>query len=433
MRFLSLNSYTVLPVSIFASFMLASCSGSDAEPPAAVIEAPVVSSAVFGECGSGAPVELPCGFPFPRESEDNLLSVEKVELGRLLFYDRNMSFNQTQSCADCHLQEKAFTDGLKLSIGSQADVHARNAMSMTNVVYNSTMNWANPQIINMHDQALAVVLNEDPVELGWAGHVDEILNRLKSPSISNYAGTSFAGNPPDYPKLFAEAFPDEVEAITLATAVKAFAAFGSIMVSGDSEFDKNNRGEVNVMSESAKRGRELFFGERLECFHCHGGFNFSDSVDHEGSTFTHKTFHNNALYNIDGDGDGIGDGLYPADNHGLREFTLLPGDEGRFRAPTLRNIALTGPYMHDGSIATLDEVIDHYARGGRLILPPDPNAGDGALSPNNTSGFINGFVITTDERLDLIEFFNSLTDLKFICRDDLSSPFEDVPKNVMCP
>ncbi|MBT8118100.1 MAG: di-heme enzyme [Gammaproteobacteria bacterium] len=434
MRFVTLNTLAVLPVSIFASFLLASCSGSDSETPVSAPEpeTPVVSSAVFGECGSAAPLELPCGFPYPRESEDNPLSMEKVELGRLLFYDRNMSFNQTQSCADCHLQDKAFTDGLALSIGSQADVHARNAMSMTNVVYNSTMNWANPQIVNMHDQALAVVLNEDPVELGWAGHVDEILNRLKSPSNANYAGTSFAGHAPDYPQMFAEAFPNETDPITLSTVVKAFAAFGSIMISGDSEYDKENRGEANTMSEAAKRGRELFFGERLECFHCHGGFNFSDSVDHEGSTFTHNTFHNNALYNIDGDGDGIGDYLYPADNHGLREFTLLPEDEGKFRAPTLRNIELTAPYMHDGSIATLDEVIDHYSRGGREILPPDPNAGDGALNKNK-SLFITGFVITADERLDLIEFFKSLTDWKFVCRDDLSNPFEDVPKHAMCP
>lgn len=430
MRLISFHAFTVLSASIFTSFLLVSCTGSDAETSA------TSSSAIYGECDSGAPVELPCGFPFPRVSEDNPLTMEKVELGRLLFYDRNMSFNQTQSCADCHLQDKAFTDGLAVSIGSQADVHARNAMSMTNVVYNSTLNWANPQILNMHDQALAVVLNEDPVELGWEGHVDEILNRLKSPSNADYAGTLLADNAPDYPKMFADAFPDEAEAITLSTAVKAFAAFGSIMISGDSEFDKENRGEVNTMSESAKRGRELFFGERLECFHCHGGFNFSDSVDHEGSTFTHITFQNNALYNLDGEGgvyDGVGDGLYPADNHGLREFTLLAADEGKFRAPTLRNIELTGPYMHDGSISSLDEVIDHYARGGRLILPPDPNAGDGSLSPNNTSGFINGFVITTDERLDLIEFFKSLTDWKFVCRDDLSNPFENIPKHVMCP
>ena len=411
-------------LSILASFVLASCSGSGGDSPES--DLPVAfTSAVYGECGSGADIELPCGFPTPREEENNLLSMEKIELGRLLFYDRNMSFNQTQSCGDCHLPEKAFTDGLTVSVGSQGDMHARNAMSMTNVVYNSTMNWANNQIINLEQQALAVLLNEEPVELGWAGHEAEILGRLKMPSVADYAGTPFDTVAPDYPSMFANAFPDDTDKITIDTVNKALAAFGSTMISGDSEFDKDQRNEVNSMSDTARNGRELFFSERLECFHCHGGFNFSDSIDHAGVQFTQNSFHNNALYNLDGNG------LYPSNNHGLREFTLLPEDEGKFRAPSLRNIELTAPYMHDGSIATLDEIIDHYSQGGRLISSGE-NAGDGSLNPNKSS-FINGFVITAGERLDLIEFFKSLTDWDFVCRDSLSDPFGNVQKHMMCP
>jgi cytochrome c peroxidase len=408
---------------VLVSLALASCSGSGSDSPGQTANNTVAS--VFGECGSGASIELPCGFPTPREEENNPLSLAKIELGRLLFYDRNMSFNQTQSCADCHQQDKAFTDGLTVSVGSQGDFHARNAMSMTNVVYNGTLNWANNQVVNLDEQALAVITNESPVELGWTGHEDEILARLKSPSAADYAGTAYSVAAPDYPTMFQNAFPDAAEKITMFTVTKAFAAFGSTMISGDSDFDKEQRAEANNMSDSAKRGRELFFSERLECFHCHGGFNFSDSVDHAAVKIAQNTFHNNALYNLDGNG------LYPAGNHGLREFTLLAEDEGKFRAPTLRNIELTAPYMHDGSIATLDEVIDHYARGGRLITV-GPNAGDGALNPNRSS-LINGFVITADERLDLIEFFKSLTDWKFVCRDELSDPFGNVPKNAMCP
>jgi len=403
---------------VLASLVLASCSSSDSTPESSV--------AVFGECGSGASFELPCGFPTPTEEENNPLSVEKIELGRLLFYDRNMSFNQTQSCADCHLQDKAFTDGLNVSVGSEGHIHSRNAMSMTNVVYNGTMNWANNQVVNLEQQALAVLLNEAPIELGWSGHEDEILARLITPVTADYAGSAFASAAPDYPTLFSSAFPDAAEKITMTTVTRALAAFGSIMISGDSEFDMEQRGITGSMSDSAQRGRELFFSEQLECFHCHAGFNFTDSVDHSGVQFTQNTFHNNALYNLDGNG------LYPADNHGIREFTLLPEDEGKFRAPTLRNIELTAPYMHDGSIATLDEVIDHYARGGREILPPDPNAGDGALNPNRSS-LINGFVVTANERLDLIEFFKSLTDWKFVCNDDLSDPFGRIQKHAMCP
>ena len=405
---------------IFTSVLLLGC-GSDSAPTTAS-----AAKSVFGECNSAAEIELPCGFPTPREQDDNPLTMAKIELGRLLFYDRNMSFNQTQSCGDCHLQEKAFTDGLNVSVGSEGHQHARNAMSMTNVVYNSTMNWANNQVVNLDQQALAVLTNEEPIELGWSGREQAMLARLISPDTADYNGTSFASAAPDYPTLFQKAFSDSSDPITMFTVTKAIAAFGSTMISGDSEFDKEQRAETNTLSDAAKRGRELFFSEQLECFHCHSGFNFSDSVDHSGIQFTQNSFHNNALYNLDGNG------LYPTDNHGLREFTLLASDEGKFRSPTLRNIALTAPYMHDGSIATLDGVIDHYARGGREILPPDPNAGDGALNPNR-SGLINGFVIDANQRADLINFLESLTDMDFICRDSLSDPFGVIQKHVSCP
>ena len=393
-------------VSILASLMLASCSesgsGSSSE----------IALSVFGDCGSGAVVELPCGFPMPLEQENNPLSKEKIELGRLLFYDRNMSFNATQSCADCHQSDKAFTDGLTVSEGSEGGIHPRNAMSMTNVVYNTHMNWANSEIVDLVAQSRAVLLNPEPIELGWTTdrRVGEMLDRLKSPDVADYASTLFDAAAPDYPALFADAFPDNTETITLETVNKALAAFGSTMISGDSEHDKEQRGEDNSMSEAAKAGRDLFLGERLECFHCHGGFNFNGPTADEGQVFTPSllaSFHNNGIGATTG-------------NPGLAESTTNPDHLGFFRAPTLRNIDLTAPYMHDGSIATLDEVIDHYAAGGR----------DGV---ENTSDFINGFVITPEERSDLIEFFKSLTDWEFICRDSLSDPFGIVQKHAMCP
>ena len=404
----------------FLFLILSACSGggsnagSTTSAGSQTTDTASFAASFFGVCDSGAEYEVPCDFPVPKEQENNPVTSVKVKLGRFLFYDRNLSFNQTQSCADCHQQDKAFADALTVSVGSAGDLHPRNAMSLTNVVYNSTMNWANNQIVNLDQQALAVLLNEEPVELGWSGHETEILERI--------AGIT---SNPDYPALFAATFPESADQISIGNVTKALAAFGAIMISGDSEFDKAQRGEPNSFSDAARRGRDLFFGERLECFHCHSGFNFSDSVDHSGIKFTQASFHNNGLYNLDGKG------LYPADNHGLREFTLQAADEGKFRAPSLRNIALTAPYMHDGSIATLDEVIDHYARGGRLITT-GPNAGDGALNPNKSS-LINGFLITADERLDLIAFLESLTDWKFICRDDLSDPFGNIPKHPLCP
>lgn len=399
--------------------LLAGCGGGSGDGPGETTAAPATV------CGTDGRVSLPANFPEPEIPCDNRLNAAKIELGRFLFYDRNLSFNQTQSCADCHQQDRAFSDGLTTSVGSTGSPHPRNAMSLTNVVYNATQNWANDQLTTLDQQSLSVLLNEEPVELGWTGHEEEIIDRFRSPLNDPAAGLV------DYPALFAAAFPDKADPYTVFSFTQALGAFVSTLISGDSEFDREQRGEANSMSDAAKRGRELFFSERLECFHCHGGFNFSDSVDHTGVVFDQAAFHNTGLYNLDTDADGIGDGAFPANNKGIREFTLLPEDEGKFRAPTLRNIALTAPYMHDGSIATLDEVLDHYARGGRLIAA-GPYAGDGALNPNKSS-LIAGFVLTPDERLDVIAFLESLTDMAFICNADLSDPFGNLPPHPLCP
>ena len=134
------------------------------------------------------------------------------------------------------------------------------------------------------------------------------------------------------------------------------------------------------MSESALRGLDLFFNERFECFHCHGGFNFSDGVTHAGTVVEEVGFHNTGLYNIDGRGG------YPEPNRGLFEHTEDRSDMGRFRAPTLRNITVTAPYMHDGSAATLDDVLDHYAAAGRTI-DSGPHAGVARTARSATCSF----------------------------------------------
>jgi cytochrome c peroxidase len=357
-------------------------------------------------------VPVPPGFPLPKIPEDNPLSAEKVALGRRLFYDNRMSSNNTMSCASCHLQSKAFTDGLLTSLGSTGEVHPRNSMTLTNVVYNSRLNWANPMIKTLQAQALIPMLGETPIELGWSGHEQQILDSLRVDPL--------------YRDEFVQAFPDEADPFTEGHVAKAVAAFVSILISGNSAFDKSlYQNDSTAMSDSAKRGRDLFFSERLECFHCHGSFNFSQSVNHSGTVFDEIEFHNNGLYNIDDTG------AYPANNRGLWEFTFKAEDMGRFRAPTLRNVELTAPYMHDGSIATLEEVIDHYARGGRKIESGE-YAGDGARNPFK-SEFINGFVLTESEKTDLLNFLKSLTDWEFVCDQRFSDPFGNQLMHPNCP
>jgi cytochrome c peroxidase len=169
------------------------------------------------------------------------------------------------------------------------------------------------------------------------------------------------------------------------------------------------------MTDSAKRGAALFNGERLECFHCHAGYNFSDATIDRGTSFSELDFHNTGLYNIDGLG------AYPSPNTGRHEVTGKPEHMGQFRAQSLRNIELSAPYIHDGSVATLSEMIHNYANGGRLITSGE-NAGDGRISPVK-DGFIVSFDITDDEVNDVVEFLKSLTDESFVTNPRFSDPW----------
>ena len=359
---------------------------------------------VAGACGleSGDySWELPEGFPEPRVPADDPMTVEKVELGRHLFYDTAMSGNETMSCASCHEQRLAFTDGLGRSVGSTGDTTARGSMTLANVAYAPTLTWANPNLRTIEEQALVPMFGELPVELGLAGREDELLQRLR--------------DEPTYAALFRDAFPGAADPYSIGNVARALASFQRTLISGDSPYDRYVAGDEDAISEAAKRGADLFFGEDLECFHCHGGFAFSASVDHADNVFDQASFQNNGLYNLDGRG------AYPPENPGLFEHTGEPRDMGKFKPPTLRNIAVTAPYMHDGSIATLDEVLDHYARGGRL-LTEGPFVGDGALNPNK-SLFVNGFELTEERRADMLEFFESLTDENFLTEPAFADPW----------
>lgn len=173
------------------------------------------------------------------------------------------------------------------------------------------------------------------------------------------------------------------------------------------------------MSPSAKRGLDLFFSEKLECYHCHSGVSFTTSFRSKETALAELDFHNTGLYNIGGDGS------YPPDNTGLYEFTQNPSDTGKFRVSGLRNIELTAPYMHDGSVATLEDAIDHYAAGGRTLLT-GPRAGVGSESPYK-SPLVRPFTLTTEEKDDVVAFLRSLTDTAFVNDPRFGDPFEPAP------
>jgi cytochrome c peroxidase len=326
--------------------------------------------------------ELPPGFPAPRVPHDNPMSPQKVELGRRLFYDRRLSDNGTFSCASCHVQALAFTDGRATAIGSTGQLHPRSSMSLANVAYATTLTWANPLMTALERQALVPQFGDAPIELGLFS-IAQIEERLRGVAV--------------YRESFRLAFPGAEEPVTANNMNKAIAAFQRTLISGRSAFDRwYFDGDGSAMSESAQRGYALFDGPALGCSGCHTGFTFSD-----------QAHHNTALYNIDGVG------AYPTPNTGVHEVTLNVADMGRFKPPTLRNIAVTAPYMHDGSIATLPEVLDHYAAGGR-------NGNRNPLKSERLAGFVLG----PEQRADLLAFLDSLTDDDFLGDPRFSDPWQ---------
>lgn len=376
------------------------------------LAAVVVTGVLLQACGGGTEVvqttstanwawELPASFPEPRVPADNPMSADKVALGRFLFYDRRLSGNGSQSCGSCHLQSRAFTDGRATAVGSTGQAHPRNAQPLANVAYSPTITWANPALVSLESQMLVPLFGTDPVEMGVNDlNKAEVLGRVAADSA--------------YPTLFASAFPGEASPVNWANVIKAIAAFQRSLLSGNSKYDRFLRG-VEKLSADEERGMNLFFGEKAECFHCHGSFNFNDQTVNVATRVVETPFHNTGLYNIGGTG------AFPEPNRGLFETTGKASDMGRFRAQSLRNVELTAPYMHDGSIATLEEVLEFYAAGGRNI-ESGPYAGDGRANPNK-SALVSQIVLNAQERADIVAFLRSLTDHDFIANPKHADPF----------
>ncbi len=344
---------------------------------------------------------LPESYPLPPVPADNPMSSLKVELGRRLFYDPRLSVNATMSCATCHRQSLAFTDGLAQAVGATGEIHPRGSMSLVNVAYAARLTWANHLLDRLEIQALTPLFGENPVEMGMVGREAELITVLR---MDEY-----------YSKVMPLAFPDEADPFSLLNLLRATASFVRSIVSFDAPYDRYLHGDTSALSASAVRGMALFFSERLECFHCHGGYHFTDSSTHADAVVESVGFHNNGLYNI------AGSGAYPPDNTGLFDITGERRDMGRFKAPTLRNIAVTAPYMHDGSIESLDAVIRHYEAAGRTIAQ-GTRAGDGSRSPYK-SPFIKGFSLGDQERADMLEFLASLTDETVLQEPRFADPF----------
>ncbi len=380
-----------------------------------------------GRSGSSAvlaaepfPLPLPLGFPEPEIPAENPLTPAKIELGRRLFYDPRLSGPGNVSCSSCHRQELAFTDGLPRAVGATGSLHPRSAQSLVNVVYRPRLGWAEPELESLEEQLLTPLFNRQPIEMGLGGRKEEVLARLAAD--------------PTYRTLLGRAFPDDPRPLRLEQIRRALASFERSLISGNSPYDRLLfRDERSALSAQAKRGMQLFFSDALACSECHSGLDFAGPMRQTARSslaeqvvgfrppprpesaagdeqsprerLLKALFFNTALYDVDGLG------TYPIPNQGLFATTRTKSDMGRFRVPTLRNVAVSAPYMHDGSLATLADVIDHYALGGR--------AADNPLK----STLMGGFELAPGDREALVAFLESLTDRGFLSDPRFADPF----------
>lgn len=344
---------------------------------------------------------LPASFAPPLVPADNLMNAAKVELGRHLFYEARLSGNGTQSCASCHAPERAFADSRAVARGSTGQSHPRNSPSLVNIAYQLTLDWANPGRRTLEQQMHAPLFGTQPVEMGVNdGNREQVLERLRRDA--------------DYPARFAAAFGGEAAPLHWDNVIKAIAAFERTLIAADSRYDQAQAGVI-TLTPAEQRGQQLFFGDRTRCAACHGGPNFSGQFASLNGSIGEPTFHNIGLYNLDGQG------AYPALNRGLFEFSGRTEDMGRFRAPSLRNVALTEPYLHDGSIATLEAVLDTHADGGRL-MGNGPYAGDGRLNPFKDP-LIDQIRLDAQDKADLLAFLRTLSDPSIATDPRFTDPF----------
>jgi cytochrome c peroxidase len=295
---------------------------------------------------------LPRGFPIPAIPADNPMSDAKVALGRRLFFEPRLSSTGQYSCASCHEPAKAYSDGRAQAVGATGDTLSHSAMSLVNVAYNISYGWTQPELQSLEAQMLVPLLNEHPVELGLAGSQARVCDLLAVE--------------PTYRVAFAQAFPQAAQPVTFENLIKAIAAFERTLIYGNSPFDRYVfSGDHDAISGQAKRGMQLFYSPRAGCGSCHSGFNFEGNWrDAQGET-------------------------------GKPGFADNGVSDQPIRVPTLRNIALTAPYMHDGRFPTLEAVLDHYAR---IAQRPGRDAR------------LRSFDLSANERADLIAFLNTLTD-----------------------
>lgn len=332
------------------------------------------------------PYELTLPKVFPQKvliPADNPTTVEGVELGRFLFYEKKLSGDNTMSCGSCHQQEKAFTDGRALAVGINGVAHKRSTMSLANMLWFQQFNW-DGGAFSLEEQARIPIESHDEMHQDLAEAVLELQATER------------------YPQLFQKAFGSSI--ITEENILKALAQFVRTLVSANSRYDKHLLEEEALTPEEVE-GMNLFMTHPEPSIGLRGG-NCGDC--HGGTLITMRTFHNNGLDEVFTD-NGMGDVTGNSRHNGL------------FKAPSLRNIALTAPYMHDGRFQTLEEVLDHY---NDHLKYSSPNLDPLIIEASNEVGG-KTLLLTEEEKRKIILFLHTLSDTEFTTDKRFSDPFKE--------
>lgn len=319
-----------------------------------------------------------------KAAENNASDI--ITLGRYLFYDNNLSFNQTKSCASCHDPSLAFTDGYRKSSTATGDNTLHNAPSLVNAVHQLRLDWANAAITNIYQQNERPLFNQHPVELGVKHHETIILRRFQNNHL--------------YTTLFAKAYQND-STITFIRIRESLAAFVASIESYQSAYDRYMQGDSTQLSAAAKHGLQLFLSPSLNCASCHVPPLFTLN-DNRRPISIHSIYVNIGLHAYNNQQ------LPNEDQQGVFLHTRQPKDMGKFKIPSLRNVAITAPYMHDGSLAGLTDVIDLYQKGGADHPIKDKR--------------IKGFTLSENEKKDLIAFLHSLTDSSLFRNPSFTNP-----------
>lgn len=330
----------------------------------------------------------------PPDSYNSLYENLQTELGRYLFYDTRISWNQSKSCGTCHNPNFSFTDGYKRSLGIYADVLQRNTAPLFNLSELKYLTAADSNIKTLIRQIDNPLFNEHPLEMGVRGHENEILERFKRD------------------KFYELQFNKLKMPINWQNIKLTITKFVNSLKSYQSPYDQYLKGTY-TMTDQQKRGMNLFYSDSLACSKCHSGINFSEP------TFLNKNnkveyYYNTGLYNVNEKNE------YPQYDTGLSQVTHNQEDMGKFRVPSLRNLTFTAPYYHDGSAESLMEVIRNYERGGRLINNGQYK-GDGFYN-RYKHPLIKGFKLSTSDRINIVKFLELLSDTSFIHNPKYNDP-----------